>query len=350
MPTSTNGSAPAPVRIAVISLAHGHGYSYSEAIRAHPNAELVVIADDDAERGQAAASRYGVPWEADYRETVQRDDIDAVIVCSENSRHKELTIAAAEAGKHVLCEKPLSTNLADAQAMIDACAAAGVQLQTAFPVRFHAAVVALRDALEAGRIGTPLAIAARNPGRCPHSWFVDQELAGGGAVIDHTVHVVDVLRWMFKAEVTEVYAEIDTRMHDIPVDDTGLLMLRLSNGLPVSLDTSWSRPKSWPTWGGIMIDVIGEDGVISLDAFNDALHVSQDEAVDDHPVLPSAGLNYIYVPVEHSGDPEMVSAFIDAVQQGRDVEVNGVDGLRAVEVALAAYESARLGTPVRIEH
>jgi predicted dehydrogenase len=127
-------------------------------------------------------------------------------------------------------------------------------------------------------------------------------------------------------------------------------MLRLSNGLPVSLDTSWSRPKSWPTWGGIMIDVIGEDGVISLDAFNDNLHVSQDEAVDDHPVLPSAGLNYIYVPVEHSGDPEMVSAFIDAVQQGREVEVNGVDGLRAVEVALAAYESAKLGAPVQIRH
>jgi predicted dehydrogenase len=343
-------SSKAPVRIAVISLAHGHGYSYSEAIKAHPNAELVVIADDNPERGQAAAERYGVPWEADFRETVKRDDIDAVIVCSENSRHKEMTIAAAEGGKHVLCEKPLSTNIADAQAMIDACAAAGVQLQTAFPVRFNAAVVALRDAVEAGRIGTPLAIAARNPGRCPHSWFVDKDLAGGGAVIDHTVHVVDVLRWMFKAEVTEVFAEIDTRIHDIPVDDTGLLMMRLSNGLPVSLDTSWSRPANWPTWGGIMIDVIGEDGVISLDAFNDNLHVASTAMLDDHPVLPGLGAQYTYVGVEQSGDPEMVSAFIHAVQQGTDVEVNGVDGLRAVEVALAAYESANIGVPVQIRH
>lgn len=343
-------SSKPPVRIAVLSLAHGHGYSYSEAIQGLDNATLIAIADDNAERGQAAATRYGVPWDADYRQTVQRDDVDAVIICSENSRHMEMTLAAAAAGKHVLCEKPLSTNVADAQAMIDACAKAGVQLQTAFPVRFNAAVVALRDAVVGGRIGTPLAIAARNPGRCPHSWFVDQELAGGGAVIDHTVHVVDVLRWMFDAEVTEVFAEIDTRMYDIPVDDTGLLMMRLSNGLPVSLDTSWSRPASWPIWGGVMIDIIGEDGIISLDAFNDNLHVSRDAASDDHPVMPGAQANYAFMPVEHSGDPEMVASFIDAVQQGTDVKVNGTDGLKAVQVALAAYESARTGTLVSIQH
>ena len=327
----------APVRIALISLAHGHGYSYAAAVQAAPNAELVVIADDDAERGQAAAARFGVPWEADYRETVKRDDINAVIICSENARHKEMTIAAAEAGKHVLCEKPLATTAEDAQAMIDACARAGVQLQTAFPVRFHAAVVAMKQAVESGQIGQPLAIAARNPGRCPHSWFVDPDLAGGGAVIDHTVHVVDVLRWMFDTEVTEVYAEIATRMYDIPVDDTGLLMLRLANGLKVSLDTSWSRPASWPIWGGVMIEIVGEDAVLSLDAFNDNFQMSQNE-----------GAPYSYVGVEHSGDPEMVTAFLNAVEHGTDVQVNGTDGLRALEVALAAYESAKTGMPVTI--
>jgi predicted dehydrogenase len=333
----TQQEAGAPVRIALISLAHGHGYSYAAAVQAAPNAELVVIADDNVERGQAAGVRFGVPFEADYRETVKRDDIDAVIICSENSRHREMTVAAAEAGKHVLCEKPLATTAEDAQAMIDACAKAGVQLQTAFPVRFHAAVVAMKEAVQAGRIGTPLAIAARNPGRCPHSWFVDPDLAGGGAVIDHTVHVVDVLRWMFDTEVTEVFAEIDTRMYDIPVDDTGLLMLRLANGLAVSLDTSWSRPASWPIWGGVMIEIVGEDGVLNLDAFNDNLQMSQNE-----------GAPYSYVGVEHSGDPEMVTSFLDAVQHGTDVKVNGTDGLRALEVALAAYASAKIGAPVPV--
>jgi predicted dehydrogenase len=325
------------VRVAILSFAHGHAFGYAGVLTRLPGVELVAIADEDAERGQAAAAQFGAEWAADYREVVAREDLDAVVVCSENVRHKEMTIAAAEAGKHVLCEKPLATTVEDAQAMIDACAAHGVKLQTAFPVRFNASVVALKQAVQAGQIGTPLAIAARNPGTCPHSWFVQPELSGGGAVIDHTVHVVDVLRWMFDAEVTEVYAEIDRRIHDIPTDDTGLLMMKLSNGIPVSLDTSWSRPTNWPIWGGVTIDVIGESGVLAVDAYNNNLDLAETRT-------PS----YSWVPVEYTGDPEMVTAFIDAVRNDTEPTVTGVDGLRALQVALCAYESAQRQAPVPV--
>jgi len=328
-----------PVRVAILSFAHGHAHGYAGCIAANPHAELVVIADDNAERGQAAAERYGAPWVADYREAVQRDDVDAVIICSENARHKEMTIAAAEAGKDVLCEKPIATTVEDAQAMIAACAEHGVKLQIAFPVRFNAATVALRDTVKAGQIGEPLIIAARNPGTCPHDWFVQPELSGGGAVIDHTVHVADVLRWMFDAEITEVYAEIDTRIYDFDVDDTGLLMLRLSNGIPVSLDTSWSRPANNPIWGGVMIDVIGETGVLSLDAYRNNIEL-----------IETQGPTNARIPAEVTGDPEMVAAFIEAVRTDTEPPVTGVDGLRAMEVALAAYESAKIHAPVAIQH
>lgn len=221
--------------------------------------------------------------------------------------------------------------------MIDACNQHGVKLQTAFPVRFNAAIAGLRDAIKAGAIGQPLVISARNPGTCPNSWFVDPALSGGGAVIDHTVHVVDVLRWMFDAEITEVYAEIDTRMHDIPVDDTGLLMMKLSNGMPVSLDTSWSRPASWPIWGGVTIDVIGETGVLFADAYNNNYEIAEDR-----------GPSFAWQPVEATGDPEMVEAFIDAVRNDTEPLVTGEDGLRALQVALCAYESAQKKAPVRV--
>ena len=325
------------VRVAILSFAHSHANGYAGVLTRLPDVELVAIADEDAERGKAAAAQFGGEWIADYREVVKRDDVDAVVICSENVRHKEMTIAAAEAGKHVLCEKPLATTVEDAQAMIDACVKHGVKLQTAFPVRFNAAVVALKQAIQEGRIGTTLAIAARNPGTCPHSWFVQPELSGGGAVIDHTVHVVDVLRWIFDAEVAEVYAEVDRRIHDIPTDDTGLLMMRLSNGIPVSLDTSWSRPKNWPTWGGVTFEVIGEHGVLSVDAFNNNLELAEDQ-----------GPSYTWVPVEYTGDPEMVTAFIEAVRNDTEPLVTGVDGLRALEVALCAYESARRQEPVPV--
>jgi predicted dehydrogenase len=333
----TDSTQPGAVRVAMLSFAHGHAYAYAEILRRLPDAELVAIADDDEARGREAAARFGAEFVAGWREAAARDDVDAVVICSENARHAEMTIAAAEAGKHVLCEKPLATSMEDAQAMIDACARAGVKLQTAFPVRFSAPAVAFREAIRAGRVGTPLAVIARNPGTCPMSWFVDPDLAGGGAVMDHTVHVIDVLRHIFDAEVTEVYAEADTRIYDIPVDDTGLVMFRMSNGLRGSLDTSWSRPKNWPTWGGVEIEVIGEKGALKLDAFNDTLEIAE---ID--------GPTYRWQSVEHSGDPEMVAAFIDAVRHDRPVQVSGEDGMRAMQVALAAYESVRSHEPVAV--
>jgi predicted dehydrogenase len=237
----------------------------------------------------------------------------------------------------VLCEKPLATTVEDAQAMVDACDAAGVKLQTAFPVRFIPSTVALREAVRNGVIGKPLLVTARNPGSCPQRWFVDPALSGGGAVMDHTVHVVDVLRWMFDAEFVEVYAEIATRIYDVPVDDTGLLMMKMSNGIAVSLDTSWSRSDAWPTWGGVTIEVVGEEGVLSLDAFADVLEVAD-----------SRTGTFSWRPVDGVGDSEMVRGFVDAIRNDTPTQPSGVDGLRAVEVTLAAYASAEAGAPVAI--
>jgi predicted dehydrogenase len=318
------------IRVAMLSFAHMHAHGYASVLTHMPGVEVVLIADEDETRGKAMAEHFGTTWIPDYREAVKRDDVDCVVVCSENARHKEMVIAAAEAGKHVLCEKPLATSVEDAQAMIDACEKHGVKLMTAFPVRFNSSIAALRDAVRNGMVGETLTIAARNPGTNPGGWFVDPALSGGGAVIDHTVHVVDVLRWIYDAEITEVYAESSNRMAGKVSDDTGLLMFKLSNGVPVSLDTSWSRPKNWPIWGGVTIDVIGEKGVLFANAFN-----------NNYEMAEISGPSFAWKSVEVSGDPEMVGAFIDAIRNDTDVPVTGEDGLRAVEVALKAMESAR---------
>ena len=331
-------TTPAPVRLGIVSFAHHHNYGFAAGALTLPGVEITAVWDADPVVGAEAAAQFGAEFEFKLDALLARDDIDAVIVGSENVHHARHTIAAANAGKHVLCEKPLATTVEDAQAMVDACERNGVKLQTAFPVRFAPSTIALRDAIQAGAIGAPLAVSARNPGTCPHRWFVDPALSGGGgAVMDHTVHVVDALRWIFDAEFTQVYAEMATRIHDIPVDDTGLLMLRMSNGLPVSLDTSWSRPANWPTWGGVTIDVIGEEGVLSFDAFADVLEVAD-----------AREGTYTWRPTEGIGDAEMVRGFVEAIRNDTSTEPSGVDGLRAVQVTLAAYESARTGEPVAI--
>ena len=316
------------VKVAMLSFAHQHAFGYAGVLSAMPDVEITVIADEDAERGKAAAEQFGTKFVNTIDEALAMD-VDCVVVCSENVHHKRMTVAAAKAGKHVLCEKPLATTVDDALEMISACEEAGVQLMTAFPVRFNSTIVALKQAVHSDQFGETLTIAARNPGTCPHSWFVDPALSGGGAVIDHTVHVVDVLRYIYGEEITEVYAESDNRMYGYEGDDTGLLMFRLSNGVPVSLDTSWSRPGNWPIWGGVTLDVIGEKGVLFADAYGDNYEMAEIE-----------GPSFTWRSNEVSGDPEMVTAFIDAVRNGTDVPVTGVDGLRALEVALAAMKSA----------
>jgi predicted dehydrogenase len=154
--------------------------------------------------------------------------------------------------------------------------------------------------------------------------------------MDYTVHVADLLRWIFGEEIVRVYAEIGTRFHPhLPVDDCGILMLTLESGLPASLDASWSRPKSWPTWGGLTMEVIGERGVLSMDAFRQNL-----ERFDDR------GRQYSLLPWTEGGDPGLVHAFIDAVCGGTEPLVTGEDGVKALEVALCAYASAKRGAPV----
>src|SRR5262245_28395849 len=325
------------MRAGILSFAHLHAVAYARCLAALPDVELAAIADDDEARGREASVQFGGDCYADYHDLLARDDIDAVIICSPNAERHAMTRAAAEAGKHVLCEKPLATTRADALAMIAACRECGVILQTAFPMRFSAPCIALRQLVGEGAIGTPLAAMATNPGRLPApAWFTDPGLGGGGAVMDHTVHVADLLRWTFAQEIVSVYAEIDTRVHPgLVSDDVGMLMLELESGIFASLDPSWARPKTWPTWGGLTIDVIGDQGVLSMNAFNQNLHYFDDR-----------GGCYTLIPWSEGGDPGMIRAFFDAVGTGTPPLVTGEDGLHALEVALCAYESARRHEPV----
>lgn len=326
-----------PLGIGMISFAHeGHAASYAACVQGLPDVTLVAIADDDLVRGRGYADRFGTDFFIDYHSLLARTDIDAVIVCSENARHREMVVAAAQAGKHVLCEKPLATTRADALAMIEACRANNVKLQIAFPMRFSPPAVALREAVRGGAVGTPLMVQATNPGRMPPGWFSDPVLAGGGAVMDHTVHVADMLRWIFEREITSVYAEIDTRIHPgLPTDDVGLLLLGLEGGISASLDASWARAKTWPIWGGVTMDVIGDQGVVSLNAFNQNVQLFSDQRG-----------RYDLVPYTASGDPVLVRSFVDAIRDDTTPLVTGEDGLRALEVTLCAYESARRHEPV----
>src|SRR5690625_1796017 len=198
------------LRIGLVSFAHMHAEGYVHNLRALPDVELVGFSDDDPERAERFGRQFGLEHFADLNELLDRD-LAGVIICTETARHLEAVSAAAAAGVHVLCEKPIEVTLERARAMREACDTAGVTFMTAFPMRFDHTMQKLRAALRRGELGRLLSVQginhAENPAR-HRAWFADRQLAGGGAVMDHTAHVADLLRWFLDADPAGVYAEV----------------------------------------------------------------------------------------------------------------------------------------------
>lgn len=326
------------IRIGILSAAHGHVHSYLDCLRKRKDVTVAGLYDDDDARGRHAAGQHQIDFFASAEELLDQR-LDGVIVCAENARHRPMVELAAGRTSAILCEKPIATTLADAQAMIDLCARTGARLQIAFPVRFAPPIQWLKQTLAEGSLGAVYAVQTTNHGGMPEGWFIDRQLAGGGAVMDHTVHVIDLLRWFWETEVTEVYAEIgENVLHpDLGIDDVGLLSFTLANGVYGTLDTSWSRPSSYPTWGDVKIEVTGEHGVIFVDTFRQQLAVSSEKR----------GKTY-WRPWGSDMNQGLIDDFVTMIQSGRTPSITGEDGLRALEVALAAYRSAETGQPVAL--
>lgn len=325
-------------RIGFISFAHMHAYSYASALKGL-GIVPVGIYDDDTARGQKMAQTFSTTF-YDSLDELLAQNLDGVIICSENINHQSHVEAAAGRVPYILCEKPIATTAEAARIMIETCERAGSKLQIAFPVRFSPPVQRLKALLDAGSLGKLIAAKCTNHGRMPGGWFIDKEQAGGGAVIDHTVHVVDVLRWMLGTEVTEVYAEVgQSLMHPDDIDDAGMLTFSLENGMFGTLDTSWSRPDTYATWGDVTIEILGERGLVRVDAFSQHLTLTSSPAQKTE-----------WVGWGSDADQGLIQDFLTTIETGREPTITGIDGLRALEVALAAYESAEKITPVILTH
>jgi len=323
------------MRVGVWSLAHLHAAAYLDVLAGRRDVAVVGLSDEDAERGERCAGERGLAWFPAPDDLLAR--VDAVIITSANADHRAMALRAADAGVAVLLEKPIATTLADAQDIVRAFERHNLTLAVAFPCPFSPAFATLQESVRAGRLGRLLAVRATNRGTMPGGFFTDLARSGGGAVIDHTVHVADLLRRLTGSDVRRVYAQIGHGLFHQEWDDSGILTLDLADGTFATLDCSWSRPASYPTWGDVTLRVIGERGNASADLF--AQHLTR---------YPAEPLPPRWEPWGDDLNALMLGDFLAAVREGRRPRSNGIDGLRALEVALAAYRSAASGAPVEI--
>jgi UDP-N-acetylglucosamine 3-dehydrogenase len=317
-------------RLAIISLEHLHAAHYLPCLRNLPGIEVVAVAESDQRRVSAHASLLeGLTVLSDYHQLLRPGEVDGVLVCSANSHHKQVVLDFARAKIPILCEKPIATKCSDAREMLAICEANDVPLGICFPVRFSEPLRQAKRLVEQGGLGPVVAVKATNHGTMPGDWFVDPQLSGGGAIMDHTVHVVDALRWLFDAEFTQVFAQAANRLHPIPVEDVGLLTLEMSNEVFVTLDTSWSRPnRSFPIWGDVTFEIIGTRGVLSLDLFPWTLNYYSESAGKHLADARDGDLSL-----------RMLENFVGMIEGRATLSATGLDGLRALEVVEAAYKS-----------
>jgi 1,5-anhydro-D-fructose reductase (1,5-anhydro-D-mannitol-forming) len=276
-------------------------------------------------------------------ELVSDPDVDVVYIASPNSLHREHVLAAAAAGKHVLCEKPMANDVQSSLDMIEACKANGVELGIAFQYRQHEAHRTVRDLVVSGAIGTPVfADAAVHVPPLPiPAWYSMGDVAGGGVVPMAGVHRIDLLRFVLNAEIEEISAFVKTREPGRPFEDTVTALLNFDNGTMATIRFA--------------LDVISSgDGVAvqGSSGWANAVRTTSQWWADDGGELSVSTSGETTTKVFPSMDlyRSQVEDFNLAVNGEGQFSASALDGLRAVEATLALFESARRGETVRVEH
>ncbi|NAS23650.1 Gfo/Idh/MocA family oxidoreductase [Herbidospora sp. NEAU-GS84] len=358
------------IRVGMISWAHVHAEFRAKALSEIPGVEVVAISDDDVARGRAAAERWGVAdFHEDWRDLVKRPDVDIVMVHSENSRHRDQVIAAAEAGKHVFCEKPVATKTEDARAMAEAVRRAGVDGTAAFVSRFSKEADRAKKIVESGVLGKVLltrsfiGLAGIAEIGCPPDmaeWMNDPVLGGGGAWIDEGSHGVDLLRWLV-GDITEVTAMTANRNKPgLDGEDIAVALARYADGGLAEIGTVWSLSADIGMRNSL--EIYGTEGTLVMRATDPFPRVEVYRSGDD-PLYRGWTTPHIEPDVSEPHDygswpPHVhhykreVASYVNRVQHGlRPFGPTLDDGLACLAVIEAGYASAASGgTAVPVKH
>lgn len=314
-----------------------HANAFANALEELADISVIGVADQNHERGHEFAQQHDYPFRASEALLA---DADGVIVCAPNADHVRAIQEAADAGVDILCDKPFTTSLEEAIESVQYCKEANVILGLAMQLRFSPPACEAKRVVEQGDIGSLLAISGKNRAQFPNGWFLDPKRSGGGAIIDHSVHLVDLIHWMTNKRVAEVYAEANSR-RNMEVENINILSMILEDGTNFLLDGSWCIPEKWDHWGDVTLELIGERGILSVDCFGQTFKQTVD-----------AGVNSGIEQVHWGTDPkrEMLADFADAIRKNQLPEATGPEGVEVMTVVDAAYRSMKKHEPVTVEY
>ena len=330
-----------------------------ESLRRVPDAEVLAVASPTIEHVRPFAQERGIPhWLVDYRKLLEMPEIDLVVLGLPNDLHCEAVLAAAEAGKHIVLEKPMAPSLAECDRMIQACRTAGVKLMYAEELCFAPKYVRLKQLVDDGAIGKPYLLKQAEKHDGPHSeWFYKVERSGGGVTMDMGCHAVEFFRWMLsgpdcknRPKAKSVYAQMGTYVHGDKTrgDDDAIIIVEFEGGVVGMAEESWAKP------GGMddRAEVYGDGGQAYADLLRgNSIHTYSKQGYDYavEKAGATAGWSFtIYEEAFNYGFPQEMEHFVACVRDDREPIVTGADGRAVMEIIHAAYASAGQGRKIEL--
>jgi predicted dehydrogenase len=333
------------MRIAIIG-AGLQGNRRAQALIGLPDTELVIVTAKEHSSADPLARRMQCDAGAGWEDVVRRRDIDVVVVCTPPDSHAAITIAALDAGKHVLCEKPLARTIAEAETMVAAAREKGLVLKCGFNHRHHPGVMSAKKRFDSGAIGSPIFLRAvygicGRPGY-EKEWRADPKITSGGQVMEQGIHVIDLFRW-FLGEIEDVTGVVETSCWPIaPLEDNAFVVCRAGAGVSASLHSSLTQ------WKNIFsFEVYGKEGYLAVEGLGGGYgteKLTTGKTVFDRP--------FAYETTEFRGGDvswkDEWLAFLNAIGSGAEPLGSGADGVEALRIVFAAYEAARVGRRISV--
>jgi len=326
---------------------------HAEALKAVDDARIVAAMSPTEKHVQTFCEEHDIPnCFTELDDLLALDEVDMVVVGAPNNVHCEITVKAAEAGKHVVVEKPFCMNLAEADRMIEACRNANVKLMYAEELCFTPKYVRLKELLDEGALGNPTLLKQSEKHDGPHAeHFWDVEQSGGGVTLDMGCHAIQFFRWLNGSNpIKSVYAQMNTSVHTSKTkgDDNAIIILEFENGVIGMAEESWTK------LGGMddRAEVHGSEGVAYADVLQGNSIQTYSQKGIGYAVEKAGntvGWSYtMYEEIWNYGFPQEFAHFVDCVKNDKPPLVTGEDGKAVLEVIFAAYKSAGSGEKVSL--
>lgn len=323
---------------------------HATAIQNIKDVELVAVAANHLERAQALTSQFGGVAYRDYKELLSQSDVDIVTLCVPHFLHAPLTLEAAAAGKHVICEKPMAISLAECDTMIAACNKAHVNLGIIFQGRFEPLAIKLKKAIDSGELGRLLWVSAnvfwhRTDAYYDSApWRGTWASEGGGVLINQAIHALDLLLWL-TGTPTRVIGKIQTLNHQIEVEDCAMAMLEYANGQMGIIQATTVAIPGFPE----RIEIYGSEGSAIYHKGQGQLEWHFNDASRNHvdKVEASSGAAQP-MDITAAAHTAQFKDFVEAVLEHRAPSVDGKAGRSSIELIEAIYRSSRKNIPIDI--